>query len=70
MFGGSCSDGPPDFGRNTHRFSPYFDDALGAIDGTQVPVKVPAAKRAPFRNRKGVVVPFVLRAGSSNTADD
>ena len=49
---------------NDEDFYPYFRDSLGAIDGTHIPVFVPEEKRAPYRNRKGLVSQNVLAACS------
>lgn len=39
---------------------PYFQDAIGALDGTHIPAKVPAEDVARFRNRKGEITQNVL----------
>lgn len=39
---------------------PYFKDAIGALDGTHIPAKVPAQDVARFRNRKGEVSQNIL----------
>ena len=49
---------------NNNDFYPYFRDCVGAIDGTHIPVFVPEDRRAPYRNRKGVVSQNVLAACS------
>ncbi|PLW11277.1 hypothetical protein PCANC_23072 [Puccinia coronata f. sp. avenae] len=53
--------------RVTHRtildnpkYSPFFDDCLGALDGVHVPAKVPEAQAAPFCNWKGQLSQNVL----------
>lgn len=43
---------------------PYFEDCVGAIDGTHIPAFLPADKRAPFRNRKGEISQNILAACS------
>jgi hypothetical protein len=35
------------------KFSPYFNDCIGALDGTHIPAVIPACDSRPFRNRKG-----------------
>jgi len=35
------------------RFADYFHHCVGAVDGSHIPVHVPATECAPFRNRKG-----------------
>ena len=45
---------------SSNSFTPYFDGCIGALDGTHVPVHVPEARRAPFRNRKGELSQNVL----------
>jgi len=35
------------------RFSHYFHNCIGAVDGSHIPVHVPSIQCAPFRNRKG-----------------
>ena len=36
------------------RFSPYFDNCIGAIDGTHIPVVVPANQVIQHTGRKGI----------------
>lgn len=50
--------------KNSAKFSPFFDDALGAIDGTHIPCTSPAADRHVSRNRKGEVTQNCLAACS------
>lgn len=38
----------------------YVQGCLGALDGTYIKVKVPAAKRKPYRTRKGEICTNVL----------
>jgi hypothetical protein len=45
---------------SSNSFTPYFDGCIGALDGTHVPIHVPEAKHAAFRNRKGVLSQNVL----------
>ena len=42
------------------KFTPYFDDCLGALDGTHVDIHVPAGESMPWRNRKGALTQNVL----------
>jgi hypothetical protein len=35
------------------KWFPFFKDALGAIDGSHLPVRPPASERARYRDRKG-----------------
>ncbi|WVZ92663.1 hypothetical protein U9M48_038709 [Paspalum notatum var. saurae] len=42
------------------RFSPYFDNCIGAIDGTHVPVNVPSSKLVQRMGRKGITTQNVL----------
>ena len=42
------------------RFSPYFDNCIGAIDGTHVNVVVPSTKVVQHMNRKGKTSQNVL----------
>lgn len=39
--------------RANSKFYPYFRDAIGAIDGSHIPVSCPAHLRGGYRNRKG-----------------
>ncbi|WVZ64429.1 hypothetical protein U9M48_013939 [Paspalum notatum var. saurae] len=43
-----------------HRFSPYFDGCIGAIDGTHIPVLVVEQEHDYFINRKGFTSQNVL----------
>ena len=42
------------------RYSGFFDDCLGALDGTHIPAIVPDAVKKPFRNRHGEPTQNVL----------
>lgn len=44
------------------RFFPYFQNCLGAIDGTHIPMTIPVDKAAPFRNRKKTLSQNVMIA--------
>ena len=46
--------------KNNPKFTPFFDDCLGALDGTHIFAHVPPAESAPYRNRKGTVTQNVL----------
>lgn len=52
----------PDEIRMSKKFFPWFKDCLGAIDGTHIPMHVPEALRAAYRNRKGDISQNVLAA--------
>jgi hypothetical protein len=45
---------PPEI-QNSQKFYPFFDGALGAIDGTHICCTSSAADRNASRNRKGVL---------------
>jgi hypothetical protein len=45
---------------NNFRFGPYFQDCLGALDGTHIEVLVPSGLQPRFRNRKGTLSQNVL----------
>ena len=44
------------------RFFPYFQNCLGAIDGTHVPITISEEKQAPYRNRKGTLSQNIMLA--------
>ncbi|WVZ77855.1 hypothetical protein U9M48_025668, partial [Paspalum notatum var. saurae] len=48
--------------RNNQRFYPFFEDCIGAIDGTHIPCKVPATMADRFRGRKPFTTQNVLVA--------
>ncbi|KAL5580763.1 hypothetical protein UlMin_013205 [Ulmus minor] len=58
--------GPPDFDNippviaNNLNYFPYFQDCVGAIDGTHIPCIVAANFQAAYRNRKGFTSQNVL----------
>lgn len=52
--------------RNNHRFFPYFEKCVGAIDGTHIPCVVPADCHPAHRNRKGLLSQNVLAGCSTN----
>ena len=39
--------------QESKKFYPFFKDALGAIDGSHLLVRLPAAQRARYHDRKG-----------------
>ncbi|KAF3787492.1 putative nuclease [Nymphaea thermarum] len=42
------------------RYNPYFQDCLGALDGTHIPICVHTSEQPRFRNRKGTLSQNVL----------
>ena len=44
------------------KYSPYFGDCLGALDGTHIAMHVPYVDRTPYRSRKGFLSQNVLAA--------
>jgi DDE superfamily endonuclease len=54
---------PPEI-QTSSKFHPFFDDALGAIDGTHIPCHSSAADRDATRNRKGLLTQNCLIACS------
>jgi hypothetical protein len=53
---------PPE--QNKAQFVPFFNQCLGALDGTHVPAYVPEVLRAAYRNWKGDISQNVLAACS------
>ena len=45
---------------NNPKFYPYFQDCIGALDGTHIPAVVSYDEQSTFRNRKGVISQNVL----------
>lgn len=43
-------------------YSPYFDNCVGALDGTHIAMYVPATERKPYRNQKGYLSQKMLAA--------
>jgi hypothetical protein len=58
----SASDDPSIFISSNPKFSPYFKDAIGAIDGTHIAACASASDRVRYRNRKGFLSQNVLAA--------
>ncbi|XP_013639520.1 PREDICTED: uncharacterized protein LOC106344753 [Brassica oleracea var. oleracea] len=54
--------GVPSKIRESTRFYPFFQDCIGAIDGTHIPAMVVGNETASYRNRKGVLSQNVLAA--------
>lgn len=46
--------------QNSYRYFPYFENCVGAFDGTHIPAVPPLDERFVFRNRKGVISQNVL----------
>ena len=44
------------------KFTPYFNDCLGALDGTHVPAHISSDECRPYRNRNGCLTQNVLAA--------
>uniref|UniRef100_A0A8R7URF2 Nuclease HARBI1 n=1 Tax=Triticum urartu TaxID=4572 RepID=A0A8R7URF2_TRIUA len=44
------------------KFMPYFQDCIGAIDGTHVPISISLRLQDPYRNRKGTLSQNVMVA--------
>ncbi|XP_034571864.1 protein ANTAGONIST OF LIKE HETEROCHROMATIN PROTEIN 1-like [Setaria viridis] len=42
------------------RFMPFFQNCIGAIDGTHVPITIAQERAAPYRNRKGTLSQNVM----------
>ena len=52
---------PPRIAENT-KYTPFFDNYIGALDGTHIPLIVEPEKQSPYRNRKGFLSQNVLAA--------
>ena len=50
--------------RRNPKFWPFFQDAIGAIDGTHITAMVSEADRPRYRDRKGGISQNVLSAGA------
>ncbi|KAL6843069.1 hypothetical protein ACP4OV_027143 [Aristida adscensionis] len=44
------------------RFMPFFQNCIGAIDGTHIPITISEDKAPPYRNRKGTLSQNVMLA--------
>ncbi|XP_006664359.3 putative nuclease HARBI1 [Oryza brachyantha] len=44
------------------KFWPYFENCIGVIDGTHVPITISSCEAAPYRNRKGSLSQNVMLA--------
>ncbi len=42
------------------KFSPFFDNCIGATDGSLIPAIIPASEQGPWRDRKGNISQNVL----------
>jgi hypothetical protein len=51
---------------NNYRFSPYFNDCLGALDGTHIEMLIPSELQPRYRNRKGTLSQNVLAVCNFN----
>ena len=47
---------------NSSRFSQYFGDCIGALDGTHIPAHIPEARHTVYHNRKNQLSQNVLAA--------
>ena len=52
---------PPRIAENT-KYTLFFDNYIGALDGTHIPLIVEPEKQSPYRNRKGFLSQNVLAA--------
>lgn len=50
----------PDTILQNQKYSPYFDNCTGALDGTQIAMHVPVKKRKLYRNQKSYLLQNVL----------
>ena len=46
--------------RSNSKFFPYFENAIGAIDGSHIPISVGLANQGKYRNRKKFISQNVL----------
>ncbi len=44
---------------SNHKFSPFFDYCIGAIDGSHIPAVVEESEQQAFRNCKGFILECV-----------
>jgi DDE superfamily endonuclease len=49
---------------NNGKFTPFFDNCIGALDGTHIPAVIPVDLQNPFRNRMKVTSQNVLAVGN------
>ena len=56
----------PDEIRDNNAFFPWFKDCIGVIDGMHIPMHVPKAVHAAYRNWKGNISQNVLTATTMN----
>ena len=54
---------PPEI-QDSSKFYPFFQNCVGALDGTHIYASIPPADRARYRNRKGFISQNVLAAVS------
>ena len=45
---------------NNANFAPFFDNCIGALDGTHIPAVIPLELQGPFRNRKKFITQNIL----------
>ena len=60
FFPATADDPTPDQILSSYKYMPYFNDCIGALDGTHIPAFIPVADQKPFRNRKKVLTQNVL----------
>ena len=46
--------------RNNYRYFPYFEDCIGALDGTHVAAYIPLSLQPRYRNRKQFISQNIL----------
>ena len=46
--------------RNNYRYFPYFEDCIGALDGTHIAAHIPSSLQPRYRNRKQFISQNVL----------
>ena len=44
----------------SHKYTPYYDNCIGAVDRTHIPAVIPVDEQKPFRNRKKFLSQNVL----------
>ena len=60
MTGAVANEAIHPFISNNPKFSPFFDNCIGATDGTLIPAFIPASEQGPWRDRKGNITQNVL----------